>query len=824
MDGMKDGKLFLVDSGAQVSILPRVVYDQFYDRTTTPLCVSDMNIRARNGTQVKCYGYAHCLIKIDDSYIRHPFYVCEDATVPILGIKFQEVHDLHVCPTERTVFLRGRQVAAYDKNGILKKSKVVMLHTYTIDPKSEVILQGKVVCRTNEQDGKLCMVNRNATCYELTGALVCRIVAVPKQSVVPIRMINVQDTPLKVHKGTVLGLLEPVVEMRSMIPATEGEKECECSCLCSCMNKVKEKMNDEMHNIYVYCHTLKRCHTNEQRYDKIMASVNHASELTYQQFEANQTVPEHVRQLYQESLPTLTTPAQRTCLARLLNDYQDVFARNTDDIGRTNWVKHVIETGDAKPVHQRCRRFCRAHIDIIRNTIGKLSAGGIIRPSNSNWAANPVVVKKKNGEDRVCIDYRGLNGVTVNPDSYMLPRIDDTLDALAGSKYFCTLDMIQGYHQVVMDEESKHKTAFHAPYCNPTQWEYNYMPFGLVKAPRTFQRLMDKVIQGLEYETALCYIDDVIVFGRTVEETMNRLMVIFDRLRSANLKLKAKKCILFAKKVKFLGHVISSEGVSTDPDKVKDVVSWHAPRTVRQIRSFMGMVNYYGRYIRNLQGIAHPLHVVTKRNARFLWGPEQQFAFEELKRCLTTAPVMSYPQREGMFILDTDASNRCMGGVLSQMQKDDDGVSVEKPIAYASKKFNEREGKYCARRRELLAIIRMVKHFDVYLRGPTFLIRTDHASLRYIRTVKSLPAQFFRWIMMLEEYSYKIEVRKGVLHANADGMSRGCHGKGCICEELEKYERRYDIRAGKTLDESMNEVCVFECNPHVSRSMNAECS
>ena len=151
-----------------------------------------------------------------------------------------------------------------------------------------------------------------------------------------------------------------------------------------------------------------------------------------------------------------------------------MFARNPDDIGRTDWVTHVVDTGDAKPVHQRCRRFCRAHIDIIRSTIAKLSEGGIIRPSNSNWAANPVVVKKKSGEDRVCIDYRGLNAVTINPDSYMLPRIDDTLDALAGSRYFCTLDMIQGY-QVVMDEESKHKTAFHAPFCNPTQWEYNFI-------------------------------------------------------------------------------------------------------------------------------------------------------------------------------------------------------------------------------------------------------------------------------------------------------------------------------------------------------------
>ena len=143
----------------------------------------------------------------------------------------------------------------------------------------------------------------------------------------------------------------------------------------------------------------------------------------------------------------------------------------------------------------------------------------------------------------MCIDYRGLNAVTVNPDSYLLPRIDDILDALEGAKYFCTLDLIQGYHQVEIEENSKHKTAFHAPYCNPSQWEYNYMPFGLVRAPRTFQRLMDRVIQGLEYEMALCYIDDIIIFASSLDQCMDRLVTIFDRLRSANLKLKAKKCI-----------------------------------------------------------------------------------------------------------------------------------------------------------------------------------------------------------------------------------------------------------------------------------------
>jgi hypothetical protein len=328
---------------------------------------------------------------------------------------------------------------------------------------------------------------------------------------------------------------------------------------------------------------------------------------------------------------------------------------------------------------------------------------------------------------------------------------------------------------------------------------------------------MDKVIEGLEFNSALAYLDDVIVFGSSIDETMDRMSVVLDRLRSANLKLKAKKCLLFATQVKYLGHVISEKGVSTDPDKVRDIVNWHTPRTVKQTRSFIGMVNYYSRFVPKLAEVAHPLHQVTKKNARFIWTKECELAFQELKGLLAQAPIMAYPTRNEMFILDTDASDLGYGAVLSQMQKQRDGSVKEKAIAFASKKFDMRESKYCARRRELLAIVNMVKHFDVYLRGPTFLIRTDHASLKYLKTIAqdSLPSIFFRYIMKLEHYSYKLQIRKGVLHANADGMSRGCHGleAGCICDKLFEYERKHNITKGMELQVDQSLLCEVEAVP-----------
>jgi len=214
---------------------------------------------------------------------------------------------------------------------------------------------------------------------------------------------------------------------------------------------------------------------------------------------------------------------------------------------------------------------------------------------------------------------------------------------------------------------------------------------------------------------------------------------------------------------------------------------------------------------------------MTGKNKKFCWTKDCERSFQELKVALTTAPVMSYPNPEGMFILDTDASDIGMGAVLSQQQLQDNGKWIEKPIAYASKKFDPRERRYCARKREMLAIIRMVKHFDVYLRGPTFLIRTDHASLRYIRTLSQPTAQFFRWIMLLEEYSYKLEVRKGILHGNADAMSRGCHGNGCICEELVEYERRNNVRRGLIMDNQTEDIKSLEVNPHVAYETTEFC-
>ena len=347
------------------------------------------------------------------------------------------------------------------------------------------------------------------------------------------------------------------------------------------------------------------------------------------------------------------------------------------------------------------------------------------------------------------------------------------------------------------------------------------MPFGLIRAPRTFQRLMDRVLQGLEHKIALAYLDDIIVYGSTVNEVLDNLSVVLGRIADSGVKLKARKCFLFQRETNYLGHVISSKGVKCDPAKVEAVRSWHPMKTTRQVKSFLGMACYYNKFIRNYAEISRPLYDLLVKNRKFECGDQQQAAFEHLKEALVSAPILAYPSANGKYILDTDASYFAYGAVLSQLQEDENGIEQERVIAYYSKTLSQAEQRYCARRRKLLAIQRSVKHFDVYLRGPEFIIRTDHASLQYIKTLTEVTDQMFRWIMLLEQYSYTIEVRAGVDHANADTLSRiPCNGKICICDKVEAYEKRAKTSIGAVYTDThilpATNVCAIKFMPYWS--------
>ncbi|GFQ68546.1 retrovirus-related Pol polyprotein from transposon 297 [Trichonephila clavata] len=297
---------------------------------------------------------------------------------------------------------------------------------------------------------------------------------------------------------------------------------------------------------------------------------------------------------------------------------------------------------------------------------------------------------------------------------------------------------------------------------------------------------METVLNGLTPEACLVYLDDIIIVGKSFEEHLSNLRRVFEKLKEAKLKLNPSKCNLFRHEVNYLGHIISADGVRTDPQKVSAVKDWRRPKNVHELRSFLGLCTYYRRFVKGFSSIARPLHRLTENKQKFLWTDECEEAFNSLKAALTSSPILVYPDPEKQFILDTDASHESVGAVLSQEINGQEHV-----IAYWSKCLSKPERNYCVTRKELLAIVKAVENFHSYLYGRKFLLRTDHASLTWLLNFKNTEGQIARWIQKLEEYDFEIKHRKGSLHGNADALSRRPCSNACsYCTTVEK---KYDM-------------------------------
>ena len=401
---------------------------------------------------------------------------------------------------------------------------------------------------------------------------------------------------------------------------------------------------------------------------------------------------------------------------------------------------------------------------------------GAIRPSNSPWASAIVLVRKKDGRLRFCIDLRKLNNRTVK-DAYSLPRIESILDSLGGAQIFSTLDLKAGYWQVEMAEECKVYTAFT---CGPLGfYECDTMPFGATNAPATFQRLMHDCLGELNMNWCIVYLDDIIIFSDTKEEHLKRLEAVFQKLCAAGLKLKPSKCFFFKEEIEYLGHVVSGKGISTNPKKIEAVSKWPTPRTVYDVRSFLGFVGYYRRFIKNFSRITKPIREVitglenqSKRAAKktyIEWTDAADIAFEHLKAMCVSTPILAYPNYQLPFTLHTDSSTDGLGAVL--YQKQDGKMRV---IAYASRSVSKAEANYPAHKLEFLALKWAVcEKFHEYLYGSKpFEVFTDNNPLTYVLTSAKLDACGQRWVAKLANYNFSIKYRCGVSNTEADALSR----------------------------------------------------
>ena len=476
-------------------------------------------------------------------------------------------------------------------------------------------------------------------------------------------------------------------------------------------------------------------------------------------------LPDYLEDIVQGSHASLGESG-RQLLRDLLLKYEHVFPAPGEPVtGRSKSVQHKIEINNARPVRCGPRRLAPAGLRREQDCVREMLSGGQIEPSDSPWASPVVLVTKKDGSTRFCVDYRRLNSLTVK-DAYLLPRIDDSLRLLGNQQWFSTMDLASGYWQVAMSPDAQKKAAF---VTNEGLFQFRVMPFGLCNAPATFERLMDRVLCGMRWSRCLVYLDDVISFGKSVPEAIWRLEEVLARLSDFGLQLKAKKCTFMQTEVGFLGHIVGRSGLACDPSKLSAVRNWHEPTKLKGVRQFIGFVGYYRRFVKDFAKLADPLVSLTRKGVPFMWGSDQQDSFDALKACLLCAPILGFPTEDDRFVLDTDASLFAIGGVLSQIQNEEEVV-----IAYASRSLRLSQRRYCITRREMLAAVVMCTHFRSYLRGSQFMLRTDHSSLRWLQKFKNEDGMLARWYLLLGQFSVTFEYRPGALHNNADGMSRQC--------------------------------------------------
>ncbi|CAG4947035.1 unnamed protein product [Colias eurytheme] len=467
----------------------------------------------------------------------------------------------------------------------------------------------------------------------------------------------------------------------------------------------------------------------------------------------------------------LLTEEERGGLQNLLCEYSDIF----DIVGEpTPFAEHHIDTGDHTPIALPPYRVTPAKKEIMRAELDKMLAEDVIEECESAWAAPCVLVPKRNGTYRFCVDYRKLNAVT-KTDAYPMPRIDELLQSTKKGCVMSSLDLRSGYWQV--STADRDKTAFVTPFGT---YRFKRMPFGLKNSPATFQRLIDRFRSGstLGGKTILGYLDDLLVISEDLESHLADLRAVFERLRVFKLRANREKCVFARDRLKYLGHVISRDGISPDQEKVSAVIGMKEPTNLQQLRTFLQTCSWFRKFIPEFAKVAEPLTRLTKKSQAWVWNLEQVKSFETLKKLLTTAPILVQAEYTKPFVLRTDASNYALGAALLQGES----PNQEHPIEYASRLLTPAEQNYSTTEREALAVVWAVERFRGYIDGHQVNVITDHQPLKWLFTLKSPSGRLVRWALKLQSFDLHIDYAPGKVNVLADTLSRPVTSDGSASE------------------------------------------
>lgn len=753
----------VIDTGAEVTVMSDRVFQSLSEEQRSTLTDSKRSlVVAEEGRKMSTQGIAEVAIELGPVKCVWPVYVAPISDDILLGCDIIDNYDITI-NTRRGIQVQGCWVECDVTRKSDKVARILLNETSTIPGNTEVILQGH--CENAEV-----LDTRFGSIEPITederNIMVARCLVDPYKKIVPVRLVNLGNSTIKLRKNYMIGEVHSVESFENLTqscPEPEStKKDSPVTADIWKVSKVPEGGNDipnipESWKVY---RSSDECDDNGSH--GLLADIP--------------KLPDHLVELYDKNASKIGDHELKKQFAEILIANQDAFARHKGDLGTCNVIKHSIDTAGAIPVRQPLRPTPKGFEDEEEKYLKEQLKSGVIQPSKSSWASPVVLVRKKDQSVRWCIDYRKLNACTIR-DAYNIPRIDMCLDSLSSATLFSIMDLQMGYWQIECEEKDRYKTAFVTKY---GLFEYRKMPMGISNGSSTFQRCMELVFRGMQWKTLLIYLDDIILYSSNLRDHLNTLEEVLSRLKSAGLKLKPSKCQFFEEQVLYLGHVVGKDGIRPNPSVTESIREWQKPKNVKDVQKFLGLCNYYRQFICKFSEVAAPLSKLTQKNINFIWSEECDTSFQKLKAALCNAPILAYPKPTGDYILDTDASNIGIGGVLSQIQ---DGKEVV--ISYGSKKLDKQQQRYSVTRRELLAVVTFIHQFRHYLLGKKFHLRTDHGSLRWLFAFKDPQGQVARWLEFLSEYNFEIQHRAGNKHQNADFLSR-------IDENLEPCNHRTD--------------------------------
>ena len=710
---------FLIDSGASVSCISLPYIAKLRISPTQIQTCADTRVRGVNGALIDVVGTVELPVKICGVIMHHTFSIIANLYTPcILGHDFLMQNDAKIDFKQGLLTLKDGIATVAFVNSKPPGTPVTILEESILPPRSQCIIRVHVSAVSDSAIGVLLEPHDSLQHkYQLIGSK-C-IVHPDHNNTVPYLVLNPTNESIILHANSIIGLANPA---ETVTPFDEQD-----------------------------------IHPAEQTEHTVAA----ASKV----IDPNQLLST-AKQLGIDFSKSHLTEAQQNALLELLGKYRDIFAVDDSELGCCDILQHRIDTGDAAPVRQRFYSQTPKVREETRRQIQTMLDNNIIEPSTTEWHAPVVLVRKANGQFRFAVDYRKLNAVTQN-FTFPLPKITDTIQSLGERQatIFSSLDLRQGFFQIKLDPETAHKTGFITP---EGVYQFTRMPFGLKTAPMTFQMVMSEVFRSMTYSNCLVYLDDVLVFSNSFHSHLNDLEQVFCRLRKANLKLSPSKCTFATKSIKFLGHIISSDGIRVNPEKTKALLTYPAPRNVRDLRSFLGSTNYFKRYIKDYAAKAAPLTALLKADKPYNWTSDCQTSFETLKTALSSPPVLAYPDFDRPFTLSTDASGSAIGYILEQPDKD----GHLRAIAYGGRALRAHEKKWTISELECLAVIEGIRCYHHFLADKPFDIYTDHSALKWLMNIKLSAGRLARWALLLQAYQFRIFHRPGKQNKVADALSR----------------------------------------------------